>query len=400
MVQRMTAAAPGRILWVTHEVPDRNLGGGNIRQYHLLRALANRAEVDLVVVGRLLDDGLRAGLHMVTEIDRPAIRSKWRRRAGNLYALLPWAPPSEIEMDTPVLKALKPYLKDVGHYRFVHIEHEGLARLLPGRRTSDWGITLQFLMSVWSGQRAALSTKRRLRWLHETDVRHARRLERWIVDNYDLTITVSEEDSLLLGGRPVVVPNGVDLADFANSPLPRQPRLIFTGSFNWLPNIDGAQWLCREVFPRVRSEIPSATLQLVGREPDRRVVELSEIAGVETHFDVPAIGPFLEAARVALVPLRMGSGTRLKALEAMAARRPLAGTSVGLEGLGLVDSESAAIADTPEALAAAIVRLCQDDDFATLISLNARNLAESRFNWEKIADSYADLVLSTTLLRP
>jgi glycosyltransferase involved in cell wall biosynthesis len=238
-----------------------------------------------------------------------------------------------------------------------------------------------------------------VRWLHKTDVRHARRLERWIVDNYDLTITVSEEDSLLLRGRPIVVPNGVDLSGSVNTPLPPEPSLVFIGSFNWLPNIDGAQWFCREVLPRVRREVPSAIVHLVGREPERRVVELSDIPGVETHFDVPTVRPFLESARVALVPLRMGSGTRLKALEAMAAGRPVAGTSVGLEGLGLVDGQSAAVADTARALAAGIVRLCRDDDYATRLSGNARNLAESRFSWEKIASSYVETVMSAAVER-
>jgi len=396
MLDLMGAGTSTRILWVSHEIPDRNMGGGSIRQYHLLRALANRAQVDLLLVGQLKDTELREELHNVTELDCPAYRSSWRRRVGNLRALLPGGPPSEVESDSAVVNLLRGHLRDVSDYRLVQIEHEGLARLLPQQRSAVWAITLHNLTSVWSGQRATLSKKRRVRWLHQTDVRHARRLEHWIVGNYDVTIAVSEEDCKALGGGAVVVPNGVDLNGFVISPLPSAPRVVFTGSFNWLPNIDGAQWLCREVLPRVRAEIPEATFILVGRDPHERVRGLGAIPGVELHFDVPTVAPFLQSARAALVPLRMGSGTRLKALEAMAAERPLAGTSIGLEGLGLRDGYSAAIADTSESLAAAIVRLCREDDYAAQLSRNARRLAESRFSWDGIAGSYVDTILSAS----
>ncbi len=212
---------------------------------------------------------------------------------------------------------------------------------------------------------------------------------------------MSDQDVRRLGGagRVVVVPNGVDLDRFRPSPLPAAPRLLFSGTFNWEPNIDGAVWLCRELFPRIRSRVPDATLVVVGRDPDQRVRDLAGTPGAEFHFDVPSILPFVESARVALVPLRMGSGTRLKALEALAAGRPVAGTTVGLEGLDLDDGKSAAIADDPDALADRVARLCQDDDHARQLVETGRRIVEERYSWDRIGDSYIDHLLAAGATR-
>jgi glycosyltransferase involved in cell wall biosynthesis len=120
---------------------------------------------------------------------------------------------------------------------------------------------------------------------------------------------------------------------------------------------------------------------------------LGDRPGVTVHADVPAIDPFLRRCRVALVPLRIGTGTRLKALEAMAAGRPLVGTTVGLEGLDLVHETSALLVDEPAAQAAAIVRLLRDDAAATAQVNAARELAVSRYDWRAVG---ATLVAALT----
>jgi glycosyltransferase involved in cell wall biosynthesis len=385
-----------RVLWVSHEIPDPDLGGGSIRQYHLLRRLLEQADVDLVLAGHLRDPDLRAGLGRVVELPRPVAQTTWRRRLANLKALLPGSPPSEIAEIIPIVAAMRPHVGDGAGYDVVQLEHEHLAALLPATRTNTWAITLHNLVSVWSAQRAEVSTKRRVRWLFESDARRAARMERRIVETFDLAIAMSDADVARLGGGAVVVPNGVDLARFTASPLPAGPRLIFSGSFNWEPNIDGAAWLCEEVFPRVRQKIPDAILMLVGREPVERVRQLARLPGVEAHFDVDSVVPYLAAARVALVPLRMGSGTRLKALEAMAVGRPLAGTTTGLEGLDLTEGLSAAVADDPQALADAIVRLCRDDEYAARLAATGQALVNERYGWDAIATDYVHRILGGT----
>jgi glycosyltransferase involved in cell wall biosynthesis len=196
-----------------------------------------------------------------------------------------------------------------------------------------------------------------------------------------------------MGGGTVVIPNGVDLEKFSACPLPEAPRLLFSASFNYEPNADAAVWLCREVLPRVRLEVPAATVVLVGREPGPRVRELAALEGVEGHFDVESVVPYLRGARVSLAPLREGSGTRLKALEAMASARPVAGTTIGLEGLPLEHGRSAVVADDADALAAGIARLCTDEGLASGMASAGRQLAEARYGWDRSVEIYLERVL-------
>jgi glycosyltransferase involved in cell wall biosynthesis len=377
---------------VTDEVPETSLGGGSIRQYHLLRRVAGVAEVDLLLVGRLEDRALRDSLHQVIELDRPPARSARYSGIRNRLSLLPGLLPTEVALASPVMRALRPRLANTGDYDAVQIEHEWLAPLANGRKAGCWVITLHNLLSVRLRQAAALGAKRRVNWLLERDATHAERLEASVLGNYDQVISVSEEDAAQLGGGVAIVPNGVDLQQFRVSELPDQPRLIFTGSWNWKPNAEAAVWACTVLLPLVKARLPDVTLTLVGREPPAQVRELSDLAGVETYFDVPSVVPHLERARIALVPLWVGSGTRLKALEAMAAGRPVVGTSTGLEGLGVVDRCTGRIADSAVEMADRVVELCQDDDRAGAMASAARKHVEKSFGWDAIAEGYLDVL--------
>lgn len=383
------------MLWVTDEVPDAQLGGGSIRQFHLLKRLAERASVDLLLVGRLRDDRLRSSLRKVIELDRPEPSGTLRRWVTSRQAVWPGALPTEVALAKPLVTHLRLAAERLEEYDVVQIEHEWLAHLLRPRvaHRARWAITLHNLLSVRVEQQAALSSQRRTRWIQARDAKHGARFERAITADYDLTIVVSEADARALGGRALVVPNGVDLDLFRPSPLPAAPSLLFTASWSWAPNTEAAIWLCREVLPIVQAAVPETTVTLVGRQPNQSVGELAQLAGVDTHFDVPSVLPHLEAARVAVVPVRVGSGTRLKALEAMAAGRPLAGTAIGLEGLGLNDGVSAAVGDDAEDLAAQIIRLCRDDAYAHALSDAARSIAEHQFGWDQIASSYIDQLM-------
>jgi glycosyltransferase involved in cell wall biosynthesis len=389
-----------QLLWVSAEIPDAELGGGSIRQYHLLRRISRRADIDLVLVGELRDQSILNYVRQATTIGRPpshgAIEgplSTARRRALNLSSLIPGSRPSEVVLNNKVVDALRSRLPATNRYELVQVEHEELAGLIPRRRSGRWAITLHNLISVRCRHRAALTDKERVRWVYKADAGRAERWEHRIKSLFDVTITVSDSDAQAIGGGAVVIPNGVDLEKFVPGPLPRAPRLLFSASFNYEPNEDAAVWLCRELLPLVRAKVPDATLLLVGREPGPRIRELQKLDGVEAHFDVESVVPYLQSARVSLAPLRQGSGTRLKVLEAMAAARPVAGTKIGVEGLPLEHERSAVIADDPDHLAAGIARLCTDDSFASRIASRGRKVAEEGFSWDRIADSYLEQVL-------
>jgi glycosyltransferase involved in cell wall biosynthesis len=184
----------------------------------------------------------------------------------------------------------------------------------------------------------------------------------------------------------------VDAARFVPTPLPSEPRIVLTASLNYLPNVDGVRWFASEVLPRVQAEVPEVVFDVVGRNPTADILGLDGRHGIRVHADVPEVAPFLAASRVAVVPLRMGTGTRLKALEALAAGRPLVGTTIGLAGLDLVDGIHARIADDPTTLASAVAELLQSDERATALAHAGRRLVEERYTWEQLGARLVDAV--------
>jgi glycosyltransferase involved in cell wall biosynthesis len=110
------------------------------------------------------------------------------------------------------------------------------------------------------------------------------------------------------------------------------------------------------------------------------------------HADVPSMNPHYEAARVVVVPLRTGTGTRLKALEALASGRPVVGTTIGLEGIGIADREQALVADDPAALADAVIAVLHDDQLAGRLAQAGRWHVEQRFGWDRIGREYVATV--------
>jgi glycosyltransferase involved in cell wall biosynthesis len=139
---------------------------------------------------------------------------------------------------------------------------------------------------------------------------------------------------------------------------------------------------------------------LVGRRPVPEVVALAQRPGVELHADVPDMAPWLQSARVVVVPLQIGTGTRLKALEAMASRRPVVGTTIGLEGLGIVDRIHARIVDDPKPMADAIVDIVTNDAVANALADAGRLHVDANFRWERLAERYADTLTMLAGRRP
>lgn len=387
-----------RALWVTVEAPDRGLGGGSIRQAHLLEALAGRVETHLVLVGRLEDPLTRARLAAVTEVAPPPERRNMGRTGDRLVTLsraVLGSGPDSVAENRPHRRLLAPLVAGAGAFDLVCVEHGRLAPVIGAHRhrSNRWVLTLHNLASEQAAHALALSPGGRQRWLAGRQRETARRFELAWAGAYDRVVVTSGEDAAALGTGVAVVPNGVDTAAFRPSPVPREPRLVFTAVLHWLPNVEGIEWFCSAVWPRVQAAVPSATLDIVGRQPVARVGALAGLRGVRVHPDVASVAPFLARARVAVVPVRIGSGTRLKALEALAAGRPVVGTTIGLAGLGLEPGRHALVADDPAVMADAILAVLGDDALAGRLAGAGRALVEARYSWERVGAQFLDAVL-------
>lgn len=188
------------------------------------------------------------------------------------------------------------------------------------------------------------------------------------------------------GARIRIVPNGVDTDRYRPpTECPEAPRVLFFGSFPHLPNRDALDFFVREVWPRVLAQRPRATLTVAGAEPPPEVLALGGRDNIVALGEVDDPAPLYRRHRLLVAPLRAGSGTRLKILEAFASGLPVVSTTIGVEGIDAVPGEHLLVADDPGALAEAVVRVLDDDALAGRLRHASRTLVEAHYGWDAIA---------------
>jgi GT2 family glycosyltransferase/glycosyltransferase involved in cell wall biosynthesis len=222
-------------------------------------------------------------------------------------------------------------------------------------------------------------------------------------------VALSDVDARNLTGyvgglRVATIPSGIDVQAYPprDAALER-PRIVFVGYFRHPPNVDGAVWLAREVFPLVRREVPEAELVLVGKDPTSEVLALRSIAGIEVTGFVPEIQPYMSAASVMAVPIRLGGGLRGKVLEAWAAGKALVSTRTACEGFRAEDGENVLLADDAAGFAAAIVRCLRDPELRRRLGSAGRKTALDHYSCEAMARGYEKLfseILGHDVSRP
>lgn len=180
----------------------------------------------------------------------------------------------------------------------------------------------------------------------------------------------------------VVVPNSVDVDHFTPSDAPVEPHtVVFTGTLNYRPNLDGVRYLIDEIWPLVRDRHPDARLTLTGRTDGVDTRPLAR-PGVEFLGEVPDIRSSLRAAAAVAVPIRFGGGTRLKVVEGLAMGKALVSTTLGCEGVAVADGEHLLIADDAVTFASRIVELFEDPALGRSLGRAGRSLVETRYSWE------------------
>jgi glycosyltransferase involved in cell wall biosynthesis len=230
----------------------------------------------------------------------------------------------------------------------------------------------------------------------------ARRLWRYegrMVGRFDRCIAVTGVDGRTLrqmapSARVEVVPDGVDTGHFRPDALPVLPepaRIVTTGDYGWPPTADGLIFFVKEIYPLIRRAMPEAAFSVVGRQPPASVRQAASARRIDVLGRVEDVRAEVLRGRVFVVPTRIGSGIRLKILEAMALGRPVVSTSIGCEGIEAAHDEHLLIADDPGAFAGYVVRLLRDPALCDRLITAASRLVRERYAWPALADRLSEI---------
>ncbi|QDV04898.1 Glycosyl transferases group 1 [Planctomycetes bacterium Poly30] len=246
-----------------------------------------------------------------------------------------------------------------------------------------------------------------MRTVWKSQARKMHRFEAETLKRFDAVIAVSDRDAEQFNqnfGIPhtATIPTGVDIEFHSPAKTAREgdltdktPELVFTGSMNWLPNIEGLEWFLAESWPKIAAACPGASLKVIGRNPDEGLVQAAKRANANWNFTgfVDDVRPHIHGGDLSIIPLRIGGGTRLKAYEAMALGSPLISTTLGVEGLPIDDGAHCLMADTADAFADACIDLLRDGEKRERIRAAARQVVVDRFSSKKVAEVFEEICL-------
>lgn len=375
--------------------------GKRLRTLNLMLRLARRHRITYIArCGGGPDEAKRAAAFLRQHgiepilVDHPVPRKKglafYARLAGNVFSPLPYSAASH---DSPRLrKAIQEHeeRRPVDVWQFEWTPFLGMLRR--PERASKVLIAHNVDSLIWQRYYETEPSPLR-RWYVRGQWRKFERYERRTFADADRVVTVSDDDAALARGRfgienVDVVDNGVDGAYFGSVEGPHSPdRVLFLGSLDWRPNQDAVRALLDDVFPAVRAQAPTARLSVVGRKPPdwlRRRVAATDFA--ELHADVADVRPYLGESGVMAVPLRIGGGSRLKILEALACGLPVVSTRVGAEGLRLENGRDLTVVDGVADMAAALVGCIRAPEQARRMADQGRRLVREHYDWDVLAD--------------
>jgi glycosyltransferase involved in cell wall biosynthesis len=231
-----------------------------------------------------------------------------------------------------------------------------------------------------------------------------RKYENEIWPKFPLRFTVSQRDKDELdqrcpSGRTVVIENGINTKDVTFVPeqewaINHPKKILFLGSLDFYPNIDSLYYLRESIMPIVWQTDPEASLVITGRNPSQTILEFDSDPRIEIIANPEDIGQVAKGCYLTIVPMRIGSGTRIKILHSMALGLPVVSTRLGCEGLRVADGENILIRDTPEQFAAAVLNLLIDSGLASKLRTAGRKLVEEQYDWSLIFEQLENELLT------
>lgn len=386
-----------RILWLSHFVPFPPAGGALQRTYHLLRHAASQHEVHLIALHqpRLLPtsaglaesvEALSAICASVRVFPMPSERSPFHRSLAAAQSVISSSP-----FDVAWLRSghMAQAIRESGVARpfdLVHVDTIGLWPMV--RDGSPIVLGHHNIESALMERRAAHESPWWRRTLMRRDADKLRKLERRAARAAAVNLVVSrldgdQLDAIAPGAAVEVVENGVDTEYW--KPSSHSGRgIVFAGTLGWYPNRDAVEFLLSDIWPALLARGANRRLVVVGRDPPPAARAAAADRRVEVTGFVPDVRPYLRDASIYVCPMRVGGGTRLKILDALAMAKPLVSTAIGVEGLDLVEGQHYLRAETADDFVRQILRLESDTSLRERLGAAGRSVVEARYDWRVV----------------
>ncbi|HEY2908713.1 MAG TPA: TIGR03087 family PEP-CTERM/XrtA system glycosyltransferase [Gemmataceae bacterium] len=380
-----------RVLYLTHRVPFPPDKGDRIRNYHVLRQLARRHCVWLACladepIANETSVELNRLCERVTVV--PVSPGRWLRAGTSL--LRGHSISEGAFAERGLRQAIRAWTQET-HFAAALVSASSLA---PYLRMPELAAVpkLVDLVDVDSQKWSDFADYARgpKRWLYRLESRRVRKLERDFPKWTRAVAVVSQAeadvfDAFAGTGAATVAANGVDLDYFSisrESKTSAHPSCVFVGAMDYWPNVDGAVWFAREVWPRLRVQLPDAEFRIVGRKPTPEVQRLTEIPGVQVIGSTPDVRSFVAEASVVVVPLRLARGIQNKVLEAMAMGKAVVAAPPALAALKTEPGTHLLEAESPEEWIEALTGLFTNPQRRRELGLAARQYVKRHHHWE------------------
>ena len=384
-----------KILFLSPTLPYPLIDGGRIRVFNLLKQIALKNDVSILALETQDTDKesiikiqeLGVNVHLVendTTLPTVSINTL-------LSSLINKQPITVTRYNILAYKQkfrelLDTHTYDVVHYEMLHTAQFHVETDLPSI------LSLQNVDSAIWGRLQQETMNPFYKFAYWTQFRAFKRYEKALSPMFDVVTCTSDIDAAVYHqycseNRVVVIPNGVDVSHFSPATTSQAlAHLIYIGSMDWFPNEDAVTFFAEDILPIIRKSVPDVRFTIVGGNPSERVQRFANEEGIEVTGRVPEIKPYFAEATIFVVPLRIGSGTRLKILEALSMGKAVVSTTVGAEGLSLQNHEEIIIADEPTSFAEEVVRLLTIPSLRKEIGENGRKRVEQDYDWRNIGE--------------
>ena len=382
-----------KILMLTPYLPYPLVSGGQIRTYNLLKHLSKSHDITLFAL--IKHESERKHLQELQKYCRTIRLFKRTEKPFALRNILlsgftpyPFLVTRNLPLGMQV--AVKAEL-DRGGYDLIHAETFYMMPNIPPTRIPI--ILAEQTIEYLGYQDYMKKAHPLLRPILAIDVAKIKYWERYYWQKADKLITMSLEDKMFIERElkkktnTSVVANGVDLEFFSKTrkALPKEPTVLFVGTFKWLPNIEAVDEIVQKIWPLVKKELPTAKLKIVGYSPTAKIRGYGEDPSIQVMGAVDDIRDAFKTSHMLLAPIRSGKGTRYKVLESMITGTPVVATTLAVEGLDLQNQREVMIADTAEGLAQATIKLLRDKALQRQLGTAGQKVVRQGYSWDRIA---------------